>query len=210
MGYREVVKIHDQKAIRTGRQNSFRTIEIKQAEVFFPRIADITFPLRNARDGAINTGRDFWHKLKNQEASVRNSDDAALDDDTGDREEDNVSSGSGITRPETHHAASGSSEPPAAASGSGEPTPAASGSGEGPEIGTNTRSARITINRMIDFGPTIGVPGVLQKVRRKHRETFKRLPRALQQRVQKDNHARYGGRCSPPQDRCWCLRDTSD
>ena len=62
MGYREVIKIYDQEAIRTGRQNAFRTIEIKQAEVFFPRVADITFPLRNARDDAVSTGKDFWLK----------------------------------------------------------------------------------------------------------------------------------------------------
>jgi hypothetical protein len=94
--------------------------------------------LRNARDDAVSTGKDFWIKLKNQPESVRDTDDATMVEDP--EGHDNRSSGSGLIRPEA--------------------PPAASGSGEGPEIGVNTRSARITINRLIEIGPTIGVAGV--------------------------------------------------
>ena len=76
--WKGVVKIFDQEAIRLGKPNAFFPIKIRQAEVIFPKVADITFPLYNARQKAVATGKDFWEEVKEIESPP--TADTAIDD----------------------------------------------------------------------------------------------------------------------------------
>ena len=67
LGHRGVVKVFDQAAIRSGKQGAFRPFPMHVAEVILPKIADITFPLRNLRKRALMIGNDFWTELQKLE-----------------------------------------------------------------------------------------------------------------------------------------------
>ena len=66
--WRVVVKVFDQEDIRLGRPNAFFPIRVRQAEVIIPKVADITFPLYNARQKAIANGKDFCGEIKEIES----------------------------------------------------------------------------------------------------------------------------------------------
>ena len=68
LGYRGVVKIFDHGSIRTGKHSAFLPFEIRQAEVIFPKVLEITFRLYKARHKAVSTGKDFWAEFQELEA----------------------------------------------------------------------------------------------------------------------------------------------
>ena len=127
--HRGVVKIIDLEGIKTGKKELFRPLDYRTDEVIFPAVADITFPLRNAKERSIKLGSEFWKELvgdsspsgavedREQEPARREDD---QEDDLTERFRKIVVAGDKAKR----------------------------------------RNAPITFQRLLDIGPTIGIPGI--------------------------------------------------
>ena len=110
-----------------------------EAEVIFPKIADITFPLYNLRKRAVTTGSEFWAELQKLEEEENKGQAAA--------------SGSAIIDRD--------SQPPPGDAGPSDD--ANEDKNNSPPKDTKPRQAKITWQRLLELGPTIGIPGVYCK-----------------------------------------------
>jgi len=127
--HRGVVRVIDLEGIKTGKKELFRPLDYRADEVIFPAVADLTFPLRNAKDRSIKLGSDFWQELvgdsspsgavedRKQEPAEREDD---QEDDTTEQFRKIVVACDKAKR----------------------------------------RNAPITWQRLLDIGPTIGIPGI--------------------------------------------------
>ena len=110
-----------------------------EAEVIFPKIADITFPLHSLRKRVVTTGREFWAELQKLEEEEREGQASA--------------SGSAI--------ADRSSQPPP---GVAKPIDDVNEDEDSPlPKDTKPRQAKITWQRLLELGPTIGILGIYCK-----------------------------------------------
>ena len=65
------MKILDYQAVLEDRPGAYITSDHHEKEVYFPRVADITFPVGNARDGALKRGIDFAAEIASGRHEVK-------------------------------------------------------------------------------------------------------------------------------------------
>ena len=135
LGHRGVLKIIDYENVQRNRIGAFTPLEYRADEVTFPKVANITFPLRNAKEKAIKQGTDFWEELSQAGPPPGAPDEA---DDGEALQEPSSGSGSAAAPP---------AEPAT------EPAPPA-------PPNKKKNNAPITILRKIEIGPTVAIPGI--------------------------------------------------
>ena len=107
--------------------------------MIFPKVADITFPLYNLRKRAVTTGSEFWAELQKLEEEENEGQASASGSATFNR---------------------GSHPPPGDAETIDDTNEDKDSS---PPKDTKPRQAKITWQRLLELGPTIGIPGVYCK-----------------------------------------------
>ena len=60
--------------MQQNKSGAFSPLDYGETEVYFPRAAKITFPLKNAKDNAIACGTDFWKEMRDAETPEGPSD----------------------------------------------------------------------------------------------------------------------------------------